>query len=261
MGGWREARGERGRDTRRAYSARCKPCRRYASRATRQDKRFYYEKSGGETKSRTARVRPAAFSPRGCRGKYPSLRGRRDATGKGASRSGWTRGEGEGGGEGGTTLRPPREVLEPYDPPYDPASQSLLSLPYTPPLAPLVARILSLGPLRHSSCFPDPFPSGPREGVVGVLSEGWRCQAPVAARTLSLGFLSFSRFVFSVPPPLRYRSRHSHSLARVPSIGIERSSRSARDLVPVFPVTSKEVHLRAYKGVFVLACAPQETLE
>lgn len=82
----------RGRDTRRAYSARCTPCRRYASRATRQDKRFYYEKSGGETKSRTERVRPTTtFLPSGSDGKYPCCRaggrGRKRSTGKGASRS------------------------------------------------------------------------------------------------------------------------------------------------------------------------------
>jgi hypothetical protein len=38
--------------------------------------------------------------------------------------------------------------------------------------------------------------------VVGVLSEGWRCRAPVAARTLSSGFLSFPRaFFFGVLLP------------------------------------------------------------
>lgn len=212
----------RGRDTRRAYSARCTPCRRYASRATRQDKRFYYEKSGGETKSRTARVRPAAFSPRGAAGN--TLRcGEEGCDGKGRLEIGVD----EGVGGGGSPVHPVKFSNRTIHHTIQLANPYSLSLPYTPPLAPLVARILSLGPLRHSSCFPDPFPSGPREGVVGVLSEGWRCQAPVAARTLSLGFLSFSRFVFSVPPSLRYRSCHSHSLARVPSIGIERSFRCA----------------------------------
>lgn len=189
-------------------------------------------------------MRPAAFIPRSAAGN--TLRcGEEGCDGKGRLEIGVDEGEGEGQeeeeeeerGERRTAPRPPREVLEPYDPPYDPASQSLLSLslPYTPPLAPLVARILSLGPLRHSSCFPDPFPSGPREGVVGVLSEGWRCQAPVAARTLSLGFLSFSRFVFSVPPSLRYRSR-SLSFSRSRSVDRDREILPMRvTSFPFFP--------------------------
>lgn len=176
------------------------------------------------------------LSPLGEPREIPSLqKGRRRGRvlGKGASRSGET-GSLSSTPSTSCSSRTVRSTIRSSQP----IPTLSLSPPYTPSLAPLVARILLLGPLRHSSCFPDPFPSGPREGVVGVLSEGWRCQTPVAARTLSLGFLSSSQFVFSVPPSLRLRYRLSllffHSLAfrRLGSRDLD--PLDARDLVLFF---------------------------
>lgn len=106
-----------------------------------------------------------------------------------------------------------------------PASQSPLSLPTHPAVSAARGENLTLGSLRHFSCLPSlapaRFPSGPREGVDGVLSEGWRCQAPVAARTSSTGILLSFAKAFSRRPPSR-RSCLVVSLSRVPSIEIEK---------------------------------------
>lgn len=84
-------------------------------------------------------MRPAAFTPRSAAGN--TLRcGEEGCDGKGRLEIEVDEGEGEGQeeeerGERRTAPRPPREVLEPYDPPYDPASQSLLSLSSLHPAA------------------------------------------------------------------------------------------------------------------------------
>lgn len=138
-----------------------------------------------------------------------------------------------------SSLLPPSSFAKPYGftirsakltNPYSLALTLFLTRPYYVLLpAPLVARIVSLGLLRRSSClsppwFLTPFPFGPREGVVGVLSEGWRCRAPVAARTLNSGFLPSSRAFFSVPP-LRV------SLSLYPCQSKSRDSLDTRDTI------------------------------
>lgn len=243
-----EKREERERHApRRAYSARCTPRRRYASRATRQDKRFYYEKSGGETKSRAARVRPAAIIPSGGRGKYPRCReGRGGDDGKGRLEIGVD-------GEPPWSSRTVRSTIRSNQPIPTP------SLPYTPLPAPLVARESSRSVLSVTlrvSLTPSHL-AGVR-GWLGCCRKGggvrrqslrerwaWDFCRPrdLFFRSLLLIVLVIGLFLSLAFPHSAFRWSGS------------RDPLDARDLITFFSVTSKEVHLDVQEGDCFRVCS------
>lgn len=160
--------------------------------------------------------------------------------------------------EGSSHPRSPRlRVHQPCPSVQRPSSQSPLS-PYTSAVSATRGENLMLGSLCRSSCFPslapDRFPSS--KGVDEVLSEGWRCRAPVAARTLSSGFLP-SRDSFFRSLLLSTVSRPcsvSLSLSLVSRRSRSRSPPDKRESVPLCfssflrSVLSEDVHAETVRS-------------